>query len=476
MEAPMPGTVTGADLTDVAPLLQPWTQDPWGRLRPPVSMQAMRLSAELATAAYAMAAEEWIAAGWQDVTIQVDGRLTPLSSGDSRLTARWKKHRVHARIRGSNPVSQVVGALRQRESSTTGKALVMIRPAPDGRYVVAIGFMGTGRRFYDWFSNFRVATPEGVHKGFAQLTTQFEENEDRIEFPETAAALGLEKLTLRHVLEDMKRPDSRFLLWLTGHSQGSALMQVYAHRKIMNAGVLPANVVGYGFASPTVMTGTAVAQPEAYPLYHVNNSDDLVSRCGAQVHLGVCLTYTADEALRRQCYAWPRDRASVEARRIARGSVRCMTDTPSCIVQGLAYLKQLEGVSASEIAAMLGLDSPLNALLNVTDAQEVLAGVIRRVERAYQSITGAPPDAEMLAQAMDGVRQGIEQVGLKRYTDALRQLIRWPHHIRSQRAPGYLAAYAYIVRQEADRLSPSIWRSGETPVRLGVPSRTNEQE
>lgn len=48
------GAGTGVPLGDVTPLLLPWARDPWGALRPPVSVEAMRLSAELAAATYHM--------------------------------------------------------------------------------------------------------------------------------------------------------------------------------------------------------------------------------------------------------------------------------------------------------------------------------------------------------------------------------------------------------------------------------------
>jgi hypothetical protein len=106
----------------------------------------------------------------------------------------------------------VRSALRQRHGSDTGKAVVMIHPAPLGRYVVSVSFMGTGVRFYDWFSNFRMTTLAGVHKGFQQLAEQFEGMEEEICFPATAAELGLERLTLRHVLQEMRSASSRFTL------------------------------------------------------------------------------------------------------------------------------------------------------------------------------------------------------------------------------------------------------------------------
>ncbi len=463
------GPLTGVPLSQVSPLLLPWAPDPWGRLRPPLSVEAMRLSAELSAATYSMTVEPWIRAGWQDVTIQVDGALTHLEADDHWISAKWKKHRVRARIRQQNPLSQVLGALREKETGT-GKAVVMVHPAPDGRYVVAVSFMGTGKRFYDWFSNFRMTTLDGVHKGFHQLTEQFERNEELIEFPELAEELGLEKLTLATMLRDMKSPNSRFVLWLSGHSQGGAVMQVYAHRKLHEDGVLPGNLIGYGFASPSAMTGDAVPSPEAYPLYHVHNSDDLIPHCGAAVHLGVCLTYPADGPLRRACYGWPRDEMSVQARLAVRPIIGQMRDTPSCIIQVLAYLHVLGGYSVPEVMEVLGLGEglPLTRLLEGRDLSEWLGSILRRTEGAYQCITGTPVPQETLQAAMELLRQTVESLGLRRYTEALLQLMRWPHHISGKRA-GMQAAYMYIVRNGVEKLVPSMWRAGVPPVRCIAP-------
>ncbi|MBQ8200819.1 MAG: hypothetical protein IJZ74_03520 [Clostridia bacterium] len=471
------GPATGVPLGQVEPLLLPWAKDPWDRLRPPLSVEAMRLSAELAGATYRMAVEPWMRAGWQDVTIHVDGELTSLQEGEHWLSARWKKYRVRSRIRQNNPVSQVLGALRQRSGSSTGKAVVMIHPASHGRYVVAVSFMGTGTRFYDWFSNFRMTTLDGVHKGFHQLTRQFEQNEERIEFPSTARELGLEKLTLAHILRDMKSPNSRFLLWLSGHSQGGAVMQVYAHRKIMEDGVLPVNVVGYGFASPSVMTGDAVAQPEAYPLFHVHNSDDLFPRCGAAVHLGMCLTYPSDEGLRRSCYNWPRDEESVKARLAVRPIIRQMKDTPSCIVQVLAYLKILEGYSVQEIAQVLGIGDtlPLEHVLEGADVKGLVQHISRRAAGAYRSITGAPLKETAAQEAVQRMQMVMDELGLRRFTEALVQLMRCPHSISARRDGRFCSAYVYIVRCGVTQLIPGIWQSGQPPVKLIAKRRAQEE-
>ena len=472
MANPIPGPVTGVNLTAVEPLMLPWTADPWGRLRPPLSPEALLLSAEMAAGCRSLNITPWLRAGWRDVTVQVDGDLIPLEREWQSLAARWQRRHIRGRMQGVNPLQQIVGAWRERESASTGKAVVMLRPAPGRKYVVAICFMGTGGRFYDWFSNFRIATPEGIHQGFSQLTDQFEDNETAIEFPETAAQLGLERLTLLHILQEAKSADSRFRIWVCGHSQGGAVMQVWVRRKLLEDGVHPGNIVGYGFASPSVMTGAAEPHPEAFPLYHIHNSDDLIPRCGAAVHLGLCLTYPADEKLRRACYGWPRDAASVQARLAVRPVVRQMTDTPGCILQATAFCTVLRDCTPAEIAAALGVsDSPAVRLLNMMDVKQTLTTIIRRMALAHLSVTGRPLPETAVQESAALMRRIAAEVGLKAFAGAMGQLLRQPHRMSARSAAEYGPAYIWIAMHGMDKLIPSIWKAGQTPQRLTLPKK-----
>lgn len=468
-----PGPATGVDLSQTAAFFLPWEQDPWGSLRPPLSVDALRMSAELAAASQGLRLTPWFQAGWREMTVQVDGEVTALDADWHSLQARLQRQLLRTKIKGVNPIQQLLGALKEREAASTGKAVVMLHPAPNGRYVVAVCFMGTGTRFYDWFSNFRISTPEGIHKGFSQLTDLFEQNEERILFPETAKEMNLERLTLSHILREMKSPDSRFLLWLSGHSQGGAVMQVYTRRKLLEDGVLPANIVGYGFASPSVATGEAVPRPEAFPLYHVHNSDDLVPRCGAAVHLGVCLTCQADEALRRACYGWPRDEQAVKARLAARPVIRQMTDTPSCIVQALALLEVVSDCTAAEIAQILGVgDYPaLLRLIDTVDMKEAVAVIQRRLMAAHQSVTGLPVPEGCVEDAAALIRQITADTGIRPFADALGQLLRYPHRITLREHDPFDTPYTWIAANAVDRLVPSVWRSGMLPKRV-YPEKT----
>lgn len=111
-EEKKPTTLTGVDLSQTASLLLPWTHDPWGKLRPPLSEEALCMSAELASAAYGMAIEPWVEAGWRDVTIQ-GGWRTDCPAAEQPLERR---------------VAEILGArapeTRQRAGTDVGCAAI----------------------------------------------------------------------------------------------------------------------------------------------------------------------------------------------------------------------------------------------------------------------------------------------------------------------------------------------------------------
>ena len=438
------GENTHVDLGNVTPLLLPWTADTFGHLRPPLSVEALRLSAEAASATYAMAVDRWMEAGWRDVTIQVNGELTGALEPGSVAT-QWKLHRVRSRLRQRGPIGQVVGAIRQMDRKDTGKVLVMIHPAPEGRYVVAISFMGTGSQFYDWFSNFRMASEGGMHRGFLQLARQFERNEEAILFPETARQLGVERLSLRQILQE-------------------------ARHKLTEDGVLAANLLGYGLASPSVATGTAVDDPAAYPLYHVFNSDDVVPRMGAMVHLGMCLTYPAGEAIAARCYDWPQNAVSQRARELVRPLVERMTDTPACMESMMAFLSILAERTSEELLEVLNLldvHIPMKRLMTAADSRldSLMRFTARHIGAAYRSVTGREMDHARVAAMTDEMFLLVARLGLKTFAAALRELMAYPHSIHGRRGQS-VGAYIYIVLEGVEALVPSVWVSGPMPTRM----------
>ncbi len=478
LSAPVRGRLTYADLSRTAAFFLPWEQDPWGRLRPPFSQELMRLSLELSSTAQDLRISDWMRAGWTDFNFQVDNKLlgggvspAPVSEARQFLYNRWAAYRARANLRQLNPVSQVFSAIRQREQSDTGKAVMMIKAAQDGCYVVAIGFRSTGSRFYDWFSNFRFASENGMNQGFLQLARQFDGNAERVMFPETARALGMSGLSLAHILQEARHHNSRFKLWLTGHSQGAAVMQVLTYLMIQESGVLPENIVGYGFASPTVLMGKALQDPAAYPLYHVLNGDDYVPRAGAQMHLGVCLYYPAGEELRRAAYGWRETPEAQKARDAVKALTRPMVDMPTLIEYGMAYLQTLAGMPMADMLCALNLMRfrilPIKQVLTMagTSQQSLLQSVRRRVEKAYRTLTGHELKQARLDDLQSEFQAAMAKVGPSEFTRAIGEMLYWPHVLKNNPGKSH-SAYQYIVLRGVSALHPAIWQSGSPPRRL----------
>ena len=462
------GPITGCDLSELTSLSEPFVRDPFDRLRPPFSREAAELSLELASMAYTLDLDPWAEAGWNDFSIQIDDTLqSGLTHGTSAdgermraLINALKVRRAKAALRERNPVSQVMSALRQRERSDTIKAVCMMHPLPEGRFLLAIGFMGTGKRFYDWISNFRFTTEEGFHKGFYQLCTYFEQGAESIVFPATAQALGLEKLTLGEVLSEMKSLSSRFRLWMAGHSQGGAVMQVFCHRLMTDWGVLAQNMTGYGFASPTVATGRLVHDPAAYPLYHILNSDDMVPRMGALLHLGLCLEYPADDDFRDRCYDLSPLPADVAARLALAPYQRAMVDTPTILMYGTAFFQCLAEEKGEEgLASLLDRKWAIPAVDRMLQAaggkaMTLLDRLIENAQNGHVALTGQPMDEQALAALRDRMRPVVHAFPFRRLMGAVLAYCMPPHHLVHRQQDG---AYAVIVKDGLKRLRPFVW-------------------
>ncbi|MDD3337078.1 MAG: hypothetical protein PHI98_16470 [Eubacteriales bacterium] len=462
------GPLTGRRLSELESLYRPFTADPFYRLRPPFSHRAAELSLELAQMSYSLDIEPWREAGWNDFSIQIDDTLqSGLTHGESATGERmqaimnaWKLHRAKTTLREANPVAQIMSAMRQKERSDTIKAVCMMHSLDGGKYLLAIGFMGTGKRLYDWISNFRFTTEEGFHKGFYQLCTYFEQGAEQIVFPATAQALGLEKLTLGEVLSEMGSANSRFRLWMAGHSQGGAVMQVFTHRLLTQWGVQPQNIVGYGFASPTVATGAFVYDPASYPLYHILNSDDMVPRMGALVHLGLCMNYPADDEIRKATYdlsALPIDAAVRDA---LEPYSRKFNDVRDFLVYGAAFIKVLAEEKGEE-TLLSWMEKPWSlpfvdrVLSRAGDkAMDWTSSFERYMRQSYQDLTGEAMEEATVALLAEQMRPLVRDIPFRRLMGGLASYIVPPHHIACRNGDG---AYAYIVKKDLDALQPFIW-------------------
>ncbi len=454
------GRFTGCDLGSLMPLCMPW-QENCGLAQPVFSRDAALLSFELASSAYDMNIDAWREAGWRDFSFQVDNTLLTGQSvnaapggGLSTVISDYFHYLARARLKRLNPISQLRGALRQREGSDTCKAVVMLRPLADGagRYMVAIGFMGTGRRIYDWFSNFRLNREEGMHAGFLQLTKEFEKNAGEICFPETAQELKLDKLTLSDILAECRRPGSRFRLWMAGHSQGGAIMQLYAYREIRR-GFLRQNMIGYGFASPSAVYARADCDLGSIPLLHILNADDVFPRMGAALHIGRCRVMYPDREMREACGqgAWQDELF----RRVYR-LLRSVTDSGGAFALVWAMLQALEDVPAdSAMAALNALAGSLapEKLLGVLGSrrEDILQALSRRAAQGYGMATeGREPPRETMNVLRRRMAALILRYGGARFAKAALSCLGVSHKLNG--------SYRYIVMNRFDGLIQRLWQ------------------
>ena len=446
---PIYGKGTGVRLDHAEALLLRDARNPE---RPRLTRQGIQLSAEMVSSTYSLSLEEWQKAGWQDMHVEIDRLMTGAIQGETGpadVIENLQMKLAKDLLENKGPLHTITGVIRQTGEVDTCKALVMAKTVGK-RAVIAISFMGTSKRIFDWVSNLRMQVEDGMHQGFLQLTRQFESYEKSISFPETAKDLGMSSLTLADVLEAAGKPDAPFVIWLVGHSQGSAVAQIYMDRKIQS-GVRKETIAAYGFASPSVRAGNE--KPGDYPMVHILNSDDVVPRMGAVWHLGERLIYPASSAIRRACYEWPMDRQSVSDRRMVRKVTSQMQDTRQDIMVGMAYCRLL----AEEPFDILqeGFRSLGHSLPDMPDVltdgldhsvRRAIDRLMDKADDAYESIYGENVDLDYVIELMQQIRQMTDQIGMLRFARAFGDLCMEPHRAQLKEHDKDVA-YLYIARQ-----------------------------
>ncbi|NLC33268.1 MAG: hypothetical protein GX781_08225 [Clostridiales bacterium] len=443
------GRFTQIDLADLS-FLSSRMQDP-----SQLNREASRFALELAALSYDFQVSPWLDAGWTDISIQADERLLG-GVGVTQLADRPLYQRmvnefvpVAARrvIKSNHNIKQIAGMLWKPTPSTrTGKAISMIHPLENGRFVVAIGFMGTGKRRMDWEVNFRLSHPENFHQGFLDTAIQFEENSEKINFDQTAALLDIPALTLKDVLEEASKPNSRFTIFATGHSQGAAVLQVWVWRQ-MQKGLLRENVLGYGFASPSV-TSLSADKIKNYPIFHFSNSDDAFSKIGLFRHIGKGYIYHADDEFRAFCYQG-HETDEVFMKLIS--WFNKFEGTQDAISFSLAYLQALSVLPVEDIQASLAIMGGTNrAERFLLNQDEPVYGILRFMNRLllsnYKSAMKKLPDEHYISDMADSLQQQIEYAGAERFARTIFQVLGVPHTLvfRDIATPG-LAPYHYMV-------------------------------
>lgn len=460
-DLPVLGELTLSDLSDTSAFCSAPVTDAWGVDRLPFSAQVARMSAELAANGYELDIKPWRNAGWEDCTFVIEGRVINLDREDgSRLAAlegEWKRRRAKTLIRGVNPVSDLLRAARQLLVTDMGKTIVMTRRAQDGRMIVAVSFVGTTQKYFDWFSNFKFQQEGGIHYGFLELARRFEAQATRILLPKLAAQLGEETFSLADVLLEAEKKDSRFVLWVSGHSQGGALAQTFA-RQLLVKGVPCDAIHAYTFAAPTVAACDGSIDPKEYPLYNIINADDLVPRVGAQVRLGQDLIFWPDDAFRAQYYRVEKEQWEAFKRSLYLSSqVQSMQDGVCWLIAFIRLLLSYETGEGDNPLAELMPFQPLLKRMNLS-LDEVAEFMQGKLANQYRELTGSLPDEALCGHYEDSMRRLIEATSAKTFGKTLTESLMAPHRLRPDKHDeGFESPYIAIVRRRLNRCVRGVW-------------------
>ena len=443
----MRGRATGQELDSLDFLMRRREGNPD---MPQLTGPGIRLGMEMVAATYALELSDFLASGWEDVRIEVDQFLTdPLDAGGEKSDAQLRQARDILFRQGA--FSQVAGTLRQVKEADTCKAVIMAHPW-EGGTVVAISFMGTTRRVFDWVSNLRMQQKKGVHQGFLELVQEFVEHEKDITFPSSGRRMGQERLSLADLVASSDREHVHF--FLTGHSQGAAVAQLYM-AYLLSRGVSPRQITGYGFASPSVL-GTGPV--DGCPMYHIMNADDVVPHMGALFHLGEILVYRPDAAFRRACYVWDwSEQACADRLRVRRVTGR-MRDTRCDLLVGMAYLFLLrEEPTEILLEGLRQMGHPVPRIPGQV-AGSLDSSLVRGIERvidhagdAYESLFNEPVNPDHVTEIMTEIRALEEEMGVRRFVSAYGALCMEPHRARI-RPDRPQPAYLCLVRNHLHEL------------------------
>lgn len=456
------GSLTFTDLSDTKVFQTPAVKDAWGVYRRPYVPALARMSAELSADVYGLDIQPWMDAGFEDCTFVVEGRVVLLDRDrDTRIAAieaEWRRYRARARMKGIRPVEDLLRATRQLYVTDMGKTIIMTKTLADGKVVVALSFMGTTEKFFDWFTNFKVKDKEGMHFGFRELAIQFDKQANKVMLPSVSSHEEETAYTLADVLEEAKLHPDQYIFWISGHSQGGALVQTYVHL-LLEKGVLPEQIFAYSFAAPTVAYKGMTENPGAYPIYHIINYDDIVPRTGAQLRLGIDCAYFPDDAFRSVCYKVEPE--TLPAFMYMIDAVHGMKTTQDVFYMGLALMQWIQkGAEDAESSEFWGEVIPRYSMMaklgvNIGDVAEY---VITKMGESYAEVTGKQYDDEALSLCTEKIKKAVDEFGVYATVKAMTCAMALPHVIcpdKKEEMP--LTPYSVIVRKYSHVFRYGTW-------------------
>ena len=430
------GDITQVDLSGVEPLLS----------GEKFSETGIRLALELSALSYNLNIRPWIDAGWSDITIKIRDRLfhsVDTTDSDSILRSLYnsiapyfggkikrKKIRKRKKIK-----KQIVNPYK----SEHGRAIILSREIADGKFAIAIAFAGTGRNLTSWLSNFDFAHDDGIHAGFNKLTNAFLAKVNDIEFPSIAGKLGLQSLALRDVLLSAKSDNSPFVIFISGHSQGAALLQLFTFN-LLKQGVKPKNIFGYGFAAPTTVSESF--EQIDMPINLINFENDVFTRLGIQKHIGNVYLFQSDDTLKAACYGELAENAMFQD---AISYLRSINNTEESLFSTLAFTYALSYLPTKMQSEIFEAGSSVFRILPDDDTTTSISLMRAFLRDRYVLLIGHEPDRRSLLNKAKEYLSLIDKFGAKKLIEANMSAVRASHSLRLDEKGDLISCYAYIA-------------------------------
>ncbi len=161
------------------------------------------------------------------------------------------------------------------------------------KHVLAITFRGTDLTdkgiqgaLTDIFTDITVIDENGFHRGFYAAAAKAYLTLGEMEFPSLKNEDG-SNMTFYDYLQHSRNGKSGYSILVTGHSLGGAVANVFAVEWLPP--VAKNNVMCYTFASPLVCSPEKAKEYDAYNIFNIVNTKDVVSDIGYHVFGGVRL-------------------------------------------------------------------------------------------------------------------------------------------------------------------------------------------
>ena len=158
------------------------------------------------------------------------------------------------------------------------------------KHVLAIAFRGTqvkdGFDYADLFTDASVLGLNGFHSGFYAAALKAYDTLYDMEFPSLKNEDG-SSMTFSDYLTHSGVVGSDYSILVTGHSLGGAVANIFAGDIISQFG--KSNVMCYTFASPIVCSPTKAKEYDAYNIFNIINTNDIVPNVGYNLFAGVRL-------------------------------------------------------------------------------------------------------------------------------------------------------------------------------------------